>query len=198
MEWVKIILEYFKVFLSTPVIAAILIFIFMKYYNEEIKALLKRLTKLPGGVELSTPQLEKTASEEPLKDKVSSEPQSAEVQIKQDEPFEKIKAMYQSERARAYFWEYSYLNYFLVLNTQRILSWINQMFNNHTQITLSLYDSIWMPQIPDIQERKAIMKALEQHLLITIDENTGLISITEKGREYVEWRSKVLNPYSAQ
>lgn len=74
MEWVNIILDFLKVLLSTQMIAAFVIIIFLKFYADEVKALFKRLTKLPGGVELSTPQQENLSTEKTIDDKTSPLP----------------------------------------------------------------------------------------------------------------------------
>jgi len=190
MEWCKIALEYLKVFLSTQVIAGIIAIVFFKTFKDDIKALILRIAKirLPGGGELSTPQLEKMNNEKPIEDKALPEPQSKDLQINiQEDKIETVRALYNAERARAYFWEYSYLNYYLVPSTQRVLDWFAA---TTAPISFSLFDTLWLPAIPDAKERKAIFDALEKHYLITIVNE--IISVTPKGREYIEWRGKVL------
>jgi hypothetical protein len=104
-------------------VAAYIIIIVIKIYDEEIKEYFKHLIiKLPGGTEISASQLEKVKTEKPEIDKVSSEPQASSPPIPtQDNTF---KQLYESERARSYFWEYSYLNYYLVPTTQRVLDFL--------------------------------------------------------------------------
>lgn len=193
MEWISIILEVLKVLLSTQMVTAVIIIIFLKFYDDEVKALFKRLTKLPGGVELSTPQQENLSIEKTIADKISPKPQSSPepvpIQYQDDKKNETLKALYDTERSRAYFWEYSYLNLYLAARTQQVLDWIAALT---TPLSIDLFDSMWMPFIPEMGERKAIISALERHYLIAIENR--LISITPKGREYIEWRIKVLNP----
>jgi len=184
MDW-QLVLEYLKVLLSVQMVTGIIIVVFLSIYNDEVKALLSRLIKLPGGVELSTPQLEKVKTEKPMTDKVSTEPQSTAPPVPaQDETFKKL---YDAERARAYFWEYSYLNYFLVQSTQLVLDYLAGLT---APISVSLYDSLLTTRISEAVERKAILSALERHLLIAIEKD--LITVTPKGREYIEWRVQVL------
>jgi hypothetical protein len=184
-DW-QLILEYSKVFLSVQIITGILIIYFVRRYNNEIKSLLNRISKLPGGVELTTPQSEKIITEKQDIDKVSSDPQSAIPSIPiQDETFKKL---FEAERARAYFWEYSYLNYFLVPRTQHILDYFN---SSTAPISISLYDSLFTPPIPESGERHAIISALQKHHLINIEND--LITVTPKGKEYIEWRGIILN-----
>ena len=193
MQWVNIILDFLRVLLSPQMITALVIIIFLKFYNDEVKALFKRLTKLPGGVELSAPQQENLSTEKTIDDKTSPEPQSSiesvPIQSQDDKQIETLTALYSTERSRAYFWEYSYLNLYLVARTQQVLDWIAALT---TPLSIDLFDSMWMPFMPEISERKAIISALERHYLIAIE--SRLISITPKGHEYIEWRTKVLNP----
>lgn len=184
MDW-PLILEYLKVLLSVQMVSCIIIIVFLSIYHVEVKGILNRIIKLPGGVELSTPQSEKVKTENPMTDKVSSEPQSSAPPIPaHDETFKKL---YDAERARAYFWEYSYLNYFLVAATQRTLDYLASLT---APISVALYDSLLTPLVSEAVERKAILSALERHILVTIEND--LINVTPKGREYIEWRGKVL------
>jgi hypothetical protein len=190
MEWFQIALEYLKVFLSTQVIAGIIAIVFFKAFKNDIKALILRIAKirLPGGGELSTPQLEKLHNEKPITNKALPEPQSTDLQVNiQEDKIETVRALYNAERARAYFWEYSYLNYYLVPSTQHVLDWFASIT---APVSLSLFDTLWLPTIPAAKERKAILDALEKHYLIAIVNE--LISVTPKGHEYIEWRGRVL------
>jgi hypothetical protein len=184
-DW-PLILELLKVAFSVQMIAGILIVLFVFRYNDEFKSLLNRISKLPGGVELTTQQADKVKTEKQINDKVSSEPQSLAPAISTtDETFKKL---FEAERARAYFWEYSYLNYFLVQTTQRALDYFNSLT---APITVGLYDSLFTPTIPESVERQAIISALQRHHLINIEND--LITVTPKGREYIQWRGVVLN-----
>lgn len=189
MAWLQIALEYCKVFLSAQVVAGIVAIVFFKMFREEIKELIKRIAKirLPGGGELSTPQLEKLASEKPLEDKALSEPQSKDLQINiQETNIDNMKALYNAERARAYFWEYSYLNYYLVPRTQYTLDWLASCT---TPVSVALYDTLTSPIVTEPKERKAILDALERHFLVSVEND--LISVTPKGNEYIAWRGRV-------
>ncbi|MFA4916292.1 MAG: hypothetical protein WC560_06445 [Syntrophales bacterium] len=197
MEWIKIIIEFLKVLLSTQMVICTAIIVFLILFNDEVRKLLKRLIKLPAGVEFSMPQTERLSTEKPIVDKISPEPQSSSesmpAKLQDDKEgvklIETLTSLYQTERSRAYFWEYSYLNYFLVPRTQQVLDWIAALT---TPLSADLFNSLWMPFITDIKERNAVIAALETHILIIIENN--LISITPKGREYIGWRGKVLNP----
>lgn len=100
-----------------------------------------------------------------------------------------VKSLYQAERAKAYFWEYSYLNYYLVSKTQFTLDWLASCTS---PVSISLYDSITSSTVSDPKERQAILNALERHYLIFIEND--LIKVSEKGREYIKWRGNVHQP----
>ena len=99
------------------------------------------------------------------------------------EQTESVKQLFNAERANAYLWEYRFLNYFLAHMTQRVLDWFKQY---NAKITLALFDTYWLPIIPDTEERNSIITALQAHHLIEI--NGKSVEITPKGREYLEWR----------
>ncbi len=188
MEWFTLLLEYLKVFLTTQVMVLIGGIVFFKMFQDDIKALMLRIAKirLPGGGEVSTPQLEKQKKEKNLKDSPLPDPDVNNQEIPEtleSNELKTIKSLLDAEKARAYFWEYRYLNYYLVNNTQRVLNWFASVEN---KASIMLFDTIWLPLIPDASERKAIISALENHHLIQIEGE--LVTITPKGREYIEWR----------
>ncbi|MFA5315840.1 MAG: hypothetical protein WC369_00240 [Dehalococcoidales bacterium] len=191
MEIGNLVLEFVKVILSPQVIGGAVAIIFFRQFREDIKALMLRIAtiRLPGGGELSTSQVERT-SESSVSEKAEASvpPGEASVALPQNitltpDEAKQISEIFQAERTRAYLWEYRYLNYFLVLNTQRVLDWLASLKERTTYL---LYDSFWMPFIPSAAERKAIINALESHQLIQL--TGGLVEVTPKGHEYIEWR----------
>lgn len=194
MEWLKILLEFLKVFLSVQVVIAAICLVFFKMFREDIKALVLRIAKIrfPGGGEVSTPQLENQIREKDLKDTSlpSTETEDKNIPTTLDsKELETIKALLRSERARSYFWEYRYLNYYLAYNTQKVLNWF---FSVENRVSLMLFDTMWLPLIPNASERKAIISALENHHLI--ETGNDLVTVTPKGHEYIEWRGKLPEP----
>ena len=191
MKWFELILEYLKTILSTQMVAGVVCLVFFCFFQDDIKALILRIAKirLPGGGELSTPQLEKqTKEEEPVVPDVSAQDTPDEnipTTLNKNE-LETIKALLGAEKARAYLWEYCYLNYHLVNSTQRVLDWL---ISTSIQSSLSLFDTFWLPVIPALSERKAIISVLESHHLIAIE--NGLITVTPKGHEYRKWRGEI-------
>jgi len=194
MEIAMLILEYLKVILTTPVAAGATAITFFVLFKDDIRSLFKRIAKVkfPGG-ELSTTQIER-ASEE-------FQPQGVQPPIAPPDPPslpdnltlnpEQVKVVgeaFAAERARAALWEYRYLNYFLAHSTQRVLDWLNAL---SVRTTTSMFDAYWLPVIPSAEERRAIINVLQAHSLITLD--AGVIEVTHKGKEYLQWRGPMPN-----
>lgn len=192
MEYAKLILEYLKVLLTAPVLFSFVAVLFIMLFREDIKALILRIAKIkfPGGTEVSTPQSNQLAAEESR----SSPPPSVNNQVAVTglptdlTPQQKIEVEQQirAHIATAYLWEYRYLNYFLVRGTQRVLDWLVGL----PQATIyAHFDAVWLPIIPSASERKAIINALQTHHLIQLQpDQSEMIVVTPKGREYQEWR----------
>ena len=193
METSKIILEFIRALTASQIIYGAVAITFLLLFKEAIKALIGRIAKikLPGGGELSTPQSLRSSDEKPndVKISVSSDdllPPNLELTTEQ---VKQIDEAFKAERAKAALWEYRYLNYYLVPQTQRVLDWLASL---SVRTTISMFDSFWMPIIPEANERKAIINALQSHHLIML---TGeLIEITPKGKEYLQWRGPALAP----
>ncbi len=184
------VLEYLKVFLSPQIVWGIVVLIFLWLFREDMGALMLRIAKikLPGGSEISTSQagMEKRESStrkepppEPKEPKL--DPDNLTLTPKQ---VSEVKAVLNAEQARAAFWEYEYLNFYLVPNTQKILEWLA---NLPQPPTVALADNLWSPLIPQASERRAILEALESHYLV--QRTSGdLLEVTPKGREYLKVR----------
>lgn len=187
MQISALILDYLRVLLSAPVMVAAVIVYFLIFFRADIKALMSRIAtiKFPGG-ELSTSQMNKERDEllSARKGLPSIPEQSTPIpQGLSPEQIQVVKELIDAERAKAFLWEYRYLNYYLAPSTQRVLDWLASL-NQRT--TVSTFDTFWQPVIPNAQERIAILTALQTHHLIQI---TGeLIEVTPKGREYLQWR----------
>lgn len=189
MEIAKLLLEFIKVFLSTHIVISVLIIVFISKFHKEIAGLINRILsiKFPGGGELSMSQSEKISTElstsnspPPIPPAQNDLPQNLSLTPEQ---VRTIQEIIQSERANSYLWEYRYLNFFLARGTQHVLDWLTSL---QQRPSIRLFDNIWGSIITNPAERQAILNALQQHHLITI--NDDLIEVTEKGREYIQWR----------
>ena len=193
METAKLILEYLKVFLSPQLVVGAIAAALLWIFRPELRSLVNRIAKikLPGGTELSTSQIERSNEELPAKGE-QPKPLPAESSEVVSLPSnlslapEQLRALQESfaaERARAFLWEYRYLNYFLARSSQRVLDWLAGL---SVRTTIPTFDAFWLPVFPNAQERQAIVTALQAHyLVIFVGE---MIEVTPKGREYLQWR----------
>jgi len=192
----QLVLEYLKVALSVQVVAGIVTLVLFKRFAVDIRALLARIAhiKLPGGAEVSTPQLERVTDKNLPPKGVPDLPADATptlpegIHLTPDQAGAVAEA-FRAERARAYLWEYRYLNYFLAAGTQRVLDWLAGL---KERTTYGMYDSWWLPIFPNANERRAIIDALQAHHLITMEGE--LITVTPKGHEYLGWRGPLPAP----
>ncbi|MBI1748052.1 MAG: hypothetical protein HYR55_15905 [Acidobacteria bacterium] len=190
METARLVLEYLKAILSPWVMAGAVLLVFLARFREDIRALLGRVAfiKLPGGAELSIPQLQRATDAMLGESATSVLPAASAVPLPEglhltQEQAKAITEAFKAERAKAYLWEYRYLNYFLAPNTQRVLEWLDLLPERTTRST---YDAWWLPVIPSAEERSVILSALETHHLLVF--NGDLIEVTAKGHEYLDWR----------
>lgn len=67
MVIVQVVLDYLRVLLSAPVMAAAVAIVFLALFRNDLKALFLRVAKLkfPGGVEVSTTQSARIGNEAP-------------------------------------------------------------------------------------------------------------------------------------
>ena len=196
METARLVLEYLKAILSPQDVAGIVALAFFLMFKEDIKALMRRIAKIrfPGGGEVSTTQVERASEESPVREAAPPVPPPEQVPLPQSpsltpEQIQQIEQAFQAERAKAYLWEYRYLNYYLVPTTQRVLDWLASL---NTRTSISFFDTLWMPAIPSAEERRAIINALQAHHLIQFQGE--LIEVTPKGREYIQWRGPTPPP----
>ena len=196
MAVAQVILEYLKLILSVQMVAGVVTVLFLNRFAADIRALMARIAhiKLPGGAEVSTPQLGRVADQNlPPKgapdlpaDAAPTLPESIHLTREQTQV---VVEAFRAERAKSYLWEYRYLNYFLAAGTQRVLDWLAGL---KERTTYGMYDSWWLPIIPNANERRAIIDALQAHHLITLEGE--LITVTPKGHDYIGWRGPLLAP----
>lgn len=184
VDWL-LVLEYLKVLLSAPVLFSLIFILFILTFKNEFRNLVNRIASIrfPGGAEVNMPQ--------PLNDSSNKSVPTLTVELNEPLPGGLTKAqetaityLIRSHIANSYLWEYRYLNFFLVRKTQLVLDWLTTFIQ---PVTWSFYDSVWILSIPDANERKIIIEALQAHHLVQINE-LGMIELTPKGKEYIEWR----------
>lgn len=194
MRAAELALEYFKALLSAPpMFSAVIVFV-VWIFRKDLKSLLSRIAKIrfPGGAEVSTTQSDRLALEE---DKQKPDPTVDDKRVQllsdlspqQKDTMDKLICSYVSA---ARFWEFRYLNYYFVPITQHVLDWLTDR-----PIAPEEFEAYWTQHIPSLDERKAIFMALQNHHLIDQDESR-LIYVTPKGREYVGWRGPLASSKS--
>ncbi len=185
MDTETLVLEYLKVILTTPTVIGVLGTIFLLLFKYELRSLINRIASLKiGSAELTAPQLPPPADQTARGQLPNPAPPQLPPGVSvppQETPL--VEQALAAERARAYLWEYRYLNYFLVYATQRVLDWLASL---PASTTVTAYDSYWQPLIPSGEQRRTILAALESHNLITFQ--SDLIEVTPKGREYLQFR----------
>lgn len=186
------ILEYLKVILSAPVLIAAITLTFLVMFRLDVRALMARIAKVkfPGG-EIEASQLQKLHEQPPINSKVpeltttqgnqvSEQPVAPDGDSSTSDTLTAVRSM-------ALLWEFRYLNLFFARGTQLVLDWFAGL---DPRATVALFHAIWLPKIPNSEERNAILRALESNQLISIDK--GLVTVTPKGRDYLEWRGPPL------
>lgn len=189
MSVAQLVLEYLRVVLSAPPMVAAVTLTFLLVFRGALRGLISRIAtiKLPGGSELTAIQDPAPAPEKPpqLPRAAPGDAPALPASLPPENAAE-VRELFEAERARAYLWEYRYLNLFLVERTVSVLEWLADV---KSRPSLSMYDSLWTPRIPDVEQRKVVVDVLLSHHLV--QQVNGLLEITPKGREYLEWRHKV-------
>lgn len=96
------------------------------------------------------------------------------------------QAVFVELRQQAIFWEYRYLNLFLVHRTQTVLDWLIDRQAKGQLTTVGYYDAELTSRVVSPGERAAILQAVEAHALVAV--NNTLLVVTDKGLDYVRWR----------
>jgi len=191
MQVAQLVLEYLKVALSAPVMSGAVAIGLALLYRQPVTALINRIAmlKVLGVGELQTSQAARTemsthaAATDPLP--LPAESTSAPNTLSDPSVMSLVKA----ERERAYLWEYRYLNLFLVRGTQLVLEWFAA---RESPTTFQVYDGWWSSLVLDPSERFARVAILKSHHLLV--ESNGVLSVSPKGGEYLDWRGPMPPP----
>lgn len=181
-------LEYARLLLAAPFMTASTVIAIAVIFRKSIGLLISRIgsIKLPGGGEVTT-QYERTEIAIRTAGANPPEPLPGSTDLPTLPPASAdLEAQLRAQREAAYLWEYRYLNYFLVRGTQEILDWLA---SREAPTTFANFDAWISDQIADPRERDAVLRALQKHHLIQI-QNT-MIRVTPKGHEYREWRGEL-------
>lgn len=100
-----------------------------------------------------------------------------------------IAAQFLGLRQQSTFWEYRYLNYFLVHRTQLTLDWLIDRQAKGQLTTRGYYEAESAARVVSPGERAAVLQAMEAHSLIRADKE--LLLVTEKGLDYASRRGQI-------
>lgn len=185
-------LEYLKVLLAWPVVTAVLGITVVRTFRPQIATLLEKPFRLkwPGGGASFGSQERVARTELPASTNAPAVPSAGTSVVLPEhlspssQEGKDVVNLVQSERANAALWEYRYLNLYLVRGTQMVLDWLATLPQG---ISPSFFDSQVQAFISDSNERFAIVNALQRHHLVAIQGD--MMRVTDKGREYLAWRS---------
>ena len=176
-------LELLRVLLSAPPMTVLVVLGLVWVFKSDLKALVSRIAtiKFPGGEFSTTSQTdrpEKTGPNElPTGSTEIALPEGLTIS---PEHQKLVIDVVQAQKTTSRIWEYRYLNFYFVRDTQLVLDWLA-----HNHPSIEMFHVVWMHAVPKANDREAILLALQNHNLIVID---TMIEITEKGREYLQWR----------
>ena len=190
----EIIVGYLRVVLSAPPMTVLVVIVLVCVFKNELKTLMEKIAtiKFPGGeLSTTTSQIDRSAKTGP--DELPPGSTGQETALPEGltispEQQELVRNFIQAQQTTSRLWEYRYLNFYFVRNTQLVFDWLASLQNRPS---IELFHALWLPAIPSADDRKAILLALENHSLITVLEM--MIEITDKGREYLQWRGPL--PY---
>ncbi len=181
--------------LSWPVCVLIIAFTFGATFREQISIFIRNISgiRFPGGTEILSQVKKYPAEAKEVGEEV--EERESKIRVLSEElessfeelessllDKEKLETLLQLKDAQAAFWEFRYLDLHLVYNTKHVLVW----FSRTNAITRAQFHSLWSaPFIQEYSERNAIIEALLSYQLVI--EATGFISITDKGRRYIQY-----------
>ena len=190
----ELALGYLRVLLSAPPMTVVVVFVLVCVFKSDLQAIMSRIAtiKFPGGELSTTSQIDRPAKTGP--DELPPGPTGQETDLPEGltlspEQQGLVRDFIQAQRATSRLWEYRYLNFYFVRNTQRVLDWLASLQNRPS---IEMFHALWSPAIPSADDRQAVLVALQSHYLITVRET--MIEITDKGREYLQWRGPLPAP----
>src|SRR5437868_8818452 len=146
LDW-KILLDYLRVFLSWPPVVGVLVVCSLRLFHKEFGELIERIrdVKTPiGSLTMQQPADSQVPLPPPDAPQVEGEAQlipepepapgagagAAEVEIQIDAlqaTIQHLEGRVSAVEAQALYWQYTYLNYFLIQPTQDILQWLSNL-----------------------------------------------------------------------
>ncbi len=208
-EIAEIILEYFKAFLSWPVVFLVVALVFIFKFKESIKFFLENIASIKVGP-FEASQRQSKVPEEKIEDQITENLQEQGItlsreQIQQiDEAFNNLTKeketkeqentskdqviKYFAERAEIY--EFAYLSLYLVYNSKLALVWFNnQISNSSTKENFTAQFPIRPQIVNPLAEKEAIFNALLVNGLL--EQNGILFKVSEKGTRFLRYNNLI-------
>ena len=190
----ELALGYLRVLLSAPPMTVVVVIVLVCVFRSDLKAIMSRIAtiRFPGGELSTTSQIdhqEKTGPDELPPGSTGQNTALPEGLTLSPEQQELMRDFIQAQQTTSRLWEYRYLNFYFVRNTQLVLDWLASLQNCPS---IEMSHALWLPAIPSADDRQAILLALQNHNLITAPET--MIETTGKGREYLQWRGPLPAP----
>lgn len=190
MEIAKLILDVFKTIISSwPLCIFIVLLISISKFKSQIADFINRVgsLKFPGGEILSQAK-QSIADRELPEGKTEDDSSLADILqgMGAEEEKERLRQIIQDKDGESLYWEYNYLDIFLVSESKRVLVWMSQ---NPSRVSSTVFHDLWDPLIPKHAERRTILSVLLRYDLISQEEQSGMLEVTPKGHNYIEWAS---------
>lgn len=184
-DW-NIGLAFLRVLLSWPPLAAGVAVFILHTYGDEIRSFLGRLKSFNFGPLAGQSERVAIAAEPAPPPPIPDLPVVAALN---DADRRRIDEWVNAQGAAARIWEFRYLNLFYAPFTQLVLDW---MISLNADTTMMAFEAMFGLNLPG-HERLAILNALEFHVLIRLSPG-GVITVTDKGREYAGWHERKRPP----
>ena len=179
-DW-ELFLEYMKVALSWPVVIGLLAVIIIFRFRQPISKWIENLTVKWGGLEASSQRqpLPRDRSPTGIPDEGDEHIAHLTMPPVGSDATDTLQARVAEEEQKSKDWYFMFLNMYLVYNSKRVLAWIW----SHPEASLLEYYLTWGKDIPEPNERTAILNALTSYHVVNVKDEK--ITVTGIGGEFV-------------
>ena len=152
---VELALGYLRVLLSAPPMTVLGVLVLVWVFRSDLKAIMSRIAtiKFPGGELSTTSQIDRSAKAGPDELPPGSTGQKTALPEGLTTSPEQQELVRNFIQAQSKLWEYRYLNFYFVPNTQLVLDWLARFQN---RLSIEMFHALWSPVIPSADDRKAI------------------------------------------
>ena len=146
----ELALGYLRVLLSAPPMTVVVVIVLVCVFRSDLKAIMSRIAtiRFPGGELSTTSQIdrqEKTGPDELPPGSTGQNTALPEGLTHSPEQQELMRDFIQAQQSTSRLWEYRYLNFYFVRNTQLVLDWLASLQNRPS---IEMFHALWLPAIP--------------------------------------------------